>query len=91
MSHDTRIQLVDWLDSSAESGWRPLGQATAALEEEHGGLVPCRTIGWLLGENDAVVQLASSLGHEHGNETVADTAIIPKAMIVRRIDVPEGR
>lgn len=76
------IRLVEWTDSTAESGWQ--------LEADRQPLVlsGCRSVGFVLREDDAMVELAQSLDTTHGN---VDAVIgIPKVAVTKSVVLRKG-
>lgn len=77
------IRFVEWVDSTAETGWQ--------LEKDREPLVPsgCRTVGFVLAENDQVVELAQSMDTSHGN---VDAILgIPKVAITKSVTLRKAR
>jgi hypothetical protein len=73
LSKTPPLILVDWIDSWTHFGWTdPLG-----LDVPY----ECRSVGYLLGETDASLVLAASLGE---NGRVSGHITIPKACVKRR-------
>jgi hypothetical protein len=70
---------VTWLDSAGNNSWRSLASALDEFGDE--SQLRCRSVGYLIGESDAGVMLAQSLGHQ-GGDNVADTLFIPRPAIL---------
>ena len=79
--------LVEWADSAQPiSAWMFL-KNKPRLE-----IIQCVSVGWLVGETDAVLMLAPNLGDiESGGSGQASGFIrIPKSAVTRRVELIEN-
>ncbi len=76
-----KLVLVEWLDSHAGRGWLDIEHIEQAAEP-----LLCRSVGWLLVENDEcavlVAHLSGQRGHEEPFQGRGDLTI-PKQAIVK--------
>ena len=73
------IEMVEWVDSTGFSGWHKIEdvRVLAALN--------CRSIGFVVHENDHSVYLSGSLDGQEGTSLrVMDALAIPKVSITSR-------
>jgi len=80
MPRARKLVLVEWIDSHSGNGWQPLDQIEKAAEP-----VYCRTVGWLISEQNGTKVLVSSISGER-NENIrlfgkGDIAIPAKAIL----------
>jgi len=52
-----KLVLITWIDSCSGRGWTDID----AAKKNH-GVVRCRSVGWILVEDEEAILLASSLG-----------------------------
>jgi len=79
--------LVEWIDSAQPiSAWMFL-ENKPSLE-----IIQCVSVGWAVGETDAVLMLAPNLGDiESGGSGQASGFIrIPKSALTRRVELIEN-
>ena len=68
------IAEVHWTDSAARYGWEDFDDNHEALR-----LVACRTVGYIVRDDEDMLSLAQSLGDS--NDTVNGAMTIPRAVI----------
>lgn len=74
------MALIEWVDSiSAEPGWRWLDDAVDSPPLSH-----CKTIGWIINENDEEVRLAETISTLKDDYQVNGVIAIPVKSIIRR-------
>lgn len=80
----TRFPLVyvEWIDAVSAARWCPVDELTADPS-------PCRTVGWIVKENDQALCLAQTMSGETSetDESVLGRLVIPKAWIGRRVEL----
>ena len=71
---------VEWHDSEGHGSWRPIAEARADAERP----LVHRSCGYLLAETEEALALSQSYRDPdaHGEELVADTLRIPRAVVV---------
>lgn len=87
MSDKRKLLVIEWVDSHATNGWRPLDDI--ACEPLH-----CRSVGWLVGETDQMVVLVASIsGEKNGDITLfgCGEIAIPKSAITNRMEATCAR
>ena len=72
------IVYIEWEDAWTKWGWSHKDDLTD-------GLFPCKTIGFLVSEDDDVVLVAPS--YSDRNETYGDVANIPRANIKKYLEI----
>lgn len=71
------VEIVDWIDASSVDAWEP---ANAPRKPQK-----CRTVGFLVHEDEDCISLASSLGfHDGHTDDCCLTMTIPKVAIQQR-------
>ncbi len=74
-----QLELVTWIDASAESGWHK-----SPFPDTINCLI-CKTTGFVVTETDTAVRLACSMGDIGGpDEQGSEFVIIPKVSIQSR-------
>lgn len=72
------LVAVEWMDSAqAESGWRWLSEANLNVHL-------CRSVGWLIGEDDELLRLAQTVSAIGDDYQVCGVMAIPIRAIVGR-------
>jgi hypothetical protein len=72
-----RLVEVEWIDSASTNGWQRRGEIDQEQKQD-GGLVECRTVGYLLSKDKRSLRLAQSQS-SHG--AVAEICAIPRSCI----------
>jgi hypothetical protein len=80
------IVEVFWIDSASGHGWSHR-EAELSNETRYKSMC-CRTVGFVIFEDDLVIELVSGIT---GGDYVDCTEMIPKAAIVDRRTLAEGR
>lgn len=82
---DMQIVAVDWVDSARPvAEWRYLSDAPELAA------VVCRSVGWIVGENEQILMLAPNLGDIGGeSEQGCGFIRIPKVSITRRASLQD--
>lgn len=77
MDPEVKIAMVDWVDSAGKGGWDD--------PKSHQNLSPyrCRSVGFLVRDDDQTVILAQSITHpmEQYEPRMADSIAIPKCAV----------
>jgi hypothetical protein len=77
-----QLELIDWIDAHGSDGWHSMKR----IEEFCYGL-PCRTVGWVVAENEEALTLTSSYSTSK-SATSPDSGsgyfTVPKKMITKR-------
>jgi hypothetical protein len=83
-----RLVLVEWEDSAQPiAGWRYLDDDGPG---EWGEVVLCRSVGWLVHDDDRVTALAQNRGTLGGDVQVSGVIRIPTRSITRIVDIPDA-
>ena len=73
------IELIEWIDSTGFTGWNKM-EDVRGLKALH-----CRSIGYVLHENDEALYISGSLDGQEGTSLrVMDALAIPKVAITSR-------
>lgn len=82
MGTEPRLVFIEWQDSYCATGW----QHVSDLEGEP---LICRSVGWLVKDNDNCKVLAPHLSTEHGEAPVQGNGVItiPARAILRTVDL----
>ena len=78
------LVVVEWIDAAeAVHGWHHMD------ELPHMNVFKCKSVGWVVAENDDMIMLAQSLGDitSEDNFQSSGFARIPKVAIKRRIGI----
>jgi hypothetical protein len=86
---DKPVVLIEWTDAENGEGWH----SELALDDYYQSpLLPVRSVGWLMHENNEWIVIAQSLG-EQDPELAGDLLKIPRAMIreIRPMQMANGK
>ena len=76
------LEVVEWVDSR-----QPVSEWQFVRSVEEMPVVKCRSVGWVIGENDDVLTLAPNMGDiddEDGDEQVSGVIRIPMKSVTNR-------
>ena len=80
------VRLVEWIDSSASSGWQSCEDA-AKIEPD-----PCMSVGFVIHETDDHLTLLQSVTNRKSGKDHADHVLaIPKCSITRTVVLRKAR
>lgn len=80
-------EIIDWIDSASGAGWRMLKEARGDRP------MWCRSVGWVIAEDETFVTLVSSVGGSQGNAEPHQgncDITIPKFAITKRSRLDGG-
>ena len=80
-----KLMMIEWIDSHSGSGWQ-------SMETVKNELLYCRSVGWLVSENDKSILIASSISGEKNGDIklcVGGDVCIPKKAIIKKIVLTE--
>ena len=77
-----RLVLIEWQDSYCATGWQ-------SISDLGGEPLTCRSVGWLVRENESCKVLAPHLSQDHGEAPSQGNGImaIPVRSIIRTVDL----
>lgn len=78
------VVYLEWIDSATQHGW---------LSREGFDLSPgrCKTVGFLVDENDEVIALALNGATDENTLPFGEIIVIPKVCITKRVKVGDGQ
>ena len=84
----TKLQKVHvtWVDSSGgDTGW----EVVESLDDVHGNIITCESLGWILKETDEILTIAHNVSDGHSNAEAQFTMgmTIPKVAIIKRKNI----
>ena len=76
----TDIELIDWVDHTEFSGWH-------TADEYHNMPMLCRTVGWVLLENDLCITLVNTGPQDEEQDLYIGAITIVKSSITKRTKI----